>query len=345
MDRSEKKITLAELAELTGGKVVGDGGTLIEGACSIDNPVPGHIAFIDSISKRQATGTRPEALIVKRAHRDSDVPLLIHGNPRLAFTLVLRHFHPEPEFEGGIHPNAWVDPKAEVDPTAWIGPCAVIEAGAKVMARVWIDAGVYVGRDSIIGESTKLYPNSTVMHDATIGVRCIIHPGVVIGSDGFGFTPTEEGNMKVPQIGRVEIGDDVEIGANSAVDRASLDATRIADDVKLDNLVQVAHNVQIGSHTRIAAQVGLSGRVVIEDNVVVAGQAGFQNGITVGKGSVVAGQSGVTRHVPAGSRISGYPARDHRKALALLAAQNRLPEMIDKLEKLEEQLEIRTSKS
>jgi UDP-3-O-[3-hydroxymyristoyl] glucosamine N-acyltransferase len=178
------------------------------------------------------------------------------------------------------------------------------------------------------------------MHDVTIGARCIVHPGAVIGSDGFGYTPVDGENLKVPQVGRVEIGDDCEIGANVTIDRATLDATVIENDVKIDNLVQVAHNVRIGAHTRIAAQAGLSGRVIIEDNVVIAGQAGFNNGIRVGKGSVVGGQAGVTRSLPPGSEVSGYPARDHRKALQLLAAQNRLPEILDRLERLERRIGV-----
>jgi UDP-3-O-[3-hydroxymyristoyl] glucosamine N-acyltransferase len=190
----------------------------------------------------------------------------------------------------------------------------------------------------VIGEETRLHPNVTILHDVKIGSRCIFNSGVVIGSDGFGFTPTPDGNIKVPQTGTVVIGDDVELGANTCVDRATLDATRIGNDVKVDNMVQIAHNVQIGDHTRIAAQAGLSGRAFIESNVVIAGQAGFQNGIVVGEGSIVGGQSGVTRNVKPHSRVSGYPARDHKQALMLQAAVNRLPEILKRLEQLEQSL-------
>jgi UDP-3-O-[3-hydroxymyristoyl] glucosamine N-acyltransferase len=342
----ERKITLAELAEIAGGRVAGGGDTVIEGVCSVENPQPGCISFDDSRDCGRVSRENPPAALIARTPVEKlDIPIILHDNPRLAFTLVMRHFHPKAHFDGGVHPSAWIAPSADVDSTAWVGPFAVVEAGAKVAAGAWIGPGVYVGKDSAIGENTILFPNSTVMHDVTIGARCIVNPGAVIGAEGFGFTPTEEGNVKTPQLGRVEIGDDVEIGANSTVDRATLDVTRIDDDVKIDNLVQVAHNCSIGAHSRIAAQAGLSGRVVIEENVVIAGQAGFQNGITVGKGSRVAGRAGVTRHVPPGAIVSGYPARDHKKALKLLAAQDRLPEILERLDRLEELTGIEASES
>jgi UDP-3-O-[3-hydroxymyristoyl] glucosamine N-acyltransferase len=210
-----------------------------------------------------------------------------------------------------------------------------VEQSAQIGPAVQIWPGCYIGRNVIIGAETKIYPNVVVMQDVTIGTRCIIHPGAVIGSDGFGFVPTKSGNVKVPQIGRVIIGDDVEIGANTTIDRATLDSTIISDDVKIDNLVQIAHNVKIGPHTRIAAQAGMSGRVEIAENVVIGGQAGFGNGIKIGANSLVGARAGVIGDVPAGNKVSGYPARDHRKALRLLALQNRLPEIFERLEDLE----------
>jgi len=337
----EGKITLADLAELTGGTAQGDGNTVISGVCSIENPVKGRIAMVltpASIAWNEIPEL-PSALIVSEIIDQPDLPQLIHGKPRLAFTHTLRHFYTEDEFEHGVDPNAFVSLDAKVDPTASIGPFAVIGAKARIGRNVIIGAGCYIGARSKLGAGTRIYPNVSILHDVTIGARCIVQSGVVIGGDGFGFTPTVDGNIKVPQIGRVEIGNDVEIGANSTIDRATLDATKIGNDVKIDNLVQVAHNVQIGDHTRIAAQVGLSGRTIIEKNVVIAGQAGFQNGIRVGEGSIVGGQAGVTRHVKPGSRISGYPARDHKEALLLLAAQNRLPDILRRLDLIEKRLE------
>jgi UDP-3-O-[3-hydroxymyristoyl] glucosamine N-acyltransferase len=342
VNEQAENITLTEVAEITGGTVYGNGNTVIKGVCSLDNPRPDHIALALYTGNLKLEGAnRPCALIVSKADEIKGIPLLIHKDPRLAFTLALRKFHGDPSAKTGIDPQAVVSPDAKVDYTAWVGPFSVIDDGAEIKSGAQISSGCYVGAGTIIGEKSRLMPNVTILHDVYIGQRCIIHSGVVIGSDGFGYTPTKNGNLKVPQVGRVEIGDDVEIGANTTIDRATLDATRIGDDVKIDNLVQVAHNVQIGAHTRIAAQVGVSGRVIIEGNVVIAGQAGFQNGIKVGEGSTVAGQAGVTRHVPPGSVVSGYPAREHKKALQILSAQNRLPEILERLEKIESKLEIK----
>ncbi len=341
VDTREITATLGRLADVCGGRVEGDPDVIIRGVCSLDDPRADYIALAVTPSRIhwKDSSEIPAALIVAKPVDQPVKGLLVHENPRLVFSRALEYFHPDEQVEGVICPQAVVADDAEIDPTASVGPFAVVESGAKVAARARIGAGCYVGGRSSIGEDTRLYPNVTVLHDVTIGARCIIHSGVVIGSDGFGYTPTPEGNIKVPQVGTVEIGDDVEIGANTCIDRATLDATVIQADAKIDNLVQIAHNVRIGEHARIAAQAGMPGRVIIEKNVVVAGQAGFQNGITVGEGSVVGGQAGVTRHVPPGSRVSGYPARDHRQALQLLAAQNRLPEILERLEKLERMLE------
>ena len=326
---------------MTGGKVVGDGSIRIVGVASLDNPKPGHIVPVleDRALKSWKPVQIPSALIVKEETVESNLPKLVHGNPRLALAIALKYFHPEPAIEPGIHHSAIVADSAIVDPSAQIGPHVVIENGVSVGGGVSIGAGCYIGENSIIGEDTKLYPNVTILHDIKIGPRCIIHPGAVVGSDGFGFTPSKDGIVKIPQVGTVEIGDDVEIGANTTIDRATLDATIIADDAKLDNLIQVAHNVRIGRHTMIAAQTGIPGRVNIGENVVVAGQAGFLNGIKVGDGSIIAGQSGVIKSLPPGSRVSGYPARDHHQALRLQALMNRLPEIFERLEKLEKKKE------
>jgi UDP-3-O-[3-hydroxymyristoyl] glucosamine N-acyltransferase len=337
MDSREIEMTLGELARITGGRVDGAEETAIFGVCSLDHPRKGRIAMVTGGAKASWPDgkERPSALIVSKPPEGVSLPFLVHENPRLAFTLIIRAFQPESLCQCGIEPQALIYPGSAVDESAWVGPFAVVEPGARIESRAQISAGCYIGRDSVIGPETVLYPNVAVMHDVTIGARCVIHSGTVIGSDGFGFTTVDGRNLKVPQVGRVVIGDDVEIGANCAIDRATLDATIIGDDVKIDNLVQVAHNVKIGPHTRIAAQAGLSGRVTIGANVVIAGQAGFADGIKVGDRSTVAGRAAVIGDLPPDSKVSGYPARDHRKALRLLAAQNRLPEIIDRLEKLE----------
>ncbi len=341
MDTITKNLTLAELADLLGGTVEGDSETIINGVCSLDNPVMGYIAFSEKPEKIKwdEGSERPAALIVGEEVDIEGLPLLIHKNPRLAFTYALRHFYPEDEFAGCIHPGAIISPDARVDESAWIGPLVVVDSEAEIGFGVRIGAGCYIGERSVIGENTILHPNVTILRDVTVGRRCIFQSGAVIGSDGFGYTPTPEGNIKVPQVGGIRIGDDVEIGANAAIDRATLDMTVITNDVKIDNLVQIAHNVSIGEHTRIAAQAGIAGRVTVKNDVVIGGQAGFQNGIFVGEGSRIAGQAGVTKSVPEHSMVSGYPADDHKKALQLLALQRRLPDIMKRLKKIELQLE------
>jgi UDP-3-O-[3-hydroxymyristoyl] glucosamine N-acyltransferase len=342
---SLKNMTLSKLAGLLGESVEieGGGAVLITGVCSIDNPKAGHIALAEHPDKIvwDENTERPAALIVKKAFNIEGLSLLIVENPRIAFAHILRHFYYEDEFTGGIDPSAVVASDAEIDETAWIGPLAVLESGSRIGAGVEIGAGCFIGENSVIGDNSFLHPNVTILKDVTVGKRCIFHSGAVIGSDGFGFTPSPEGNLKVMQVGGVQIGDDVEVGANTTIDRATLDMTVIGNDVKIDNLVQIAHNVRIGDHTRIAAQVGVTGRVTIENDVVVAGQAGFQNGITVGEGSVVGGRAGVTKSVPKHSIISGYPADDHKKSLYLQAMQKRLPEMMERLEKIEKHLDLK----
>jgi UDP-3-O-[3-hydroxymyristoyl] glucosamine N-acyltransferase len=339
---SLKKKTLSELSDLFGGYVEGDGAVVITGVCSLDNQKAGCIALAENPEriKWAKNAERPGALIVGKSIDVKGLPLLVADNPRLVFTKALRHFYPEDEFEGGVDPSAVVSSEAVIDETAWVGPCVVIESGARIESGVRVGASCYMGERVEIGKGSYLHPNVTILKDVKVGKRCIFQSGAVIGSDGFGYTPTSEGNIKVPQVGGVIIGDDVEIGANTAIDRATLDMTIIENDVKIDNLVQVAHNVRIGEHTRIAAQTGITGRVTIEKDVVVGGQAGFQNGITVGEGSRIGGRAGVTKSVPKKSTISGYPADDHKKTLQLLALQKRLPEVMSRLKEIERKLDM-----
>jgi UDP-3-O-[3-hydroxymyristoyl] glucosamine N-acyltransferase len=334
----EKPVTtLADLATLTGGLVQGDGATPVIGACSLDNPRSAHIAMAVDIAKIpwRDWQEKPAALIVSKPPADLEMPLLIHDNPRLAFAQILRSLYPDPVLSTGVHPRAWNEEGARIDPTAMVSAFTHVDQTAQIGPGAQIWPGCYIGRNVVVGADTKIYPNVVVMQDVSIGARCIIHPGVVIGSDGFGFVPTKEGNVKVLQVGRVIIGDDVEIGANTTIDRATLDATVISDDVKIDNLVQIAHNVKIGPHSRIAAQSGMSGRVELGENVIVGGQAGFGNGIKIGPNSLIGARAAVIGNFPAGSKVSGYPARDHRTALRTLALQNRLPEILERLENLE----------
>lgn len=246
--------------------------------------------------------------------------VLLHPVPAVAFARAGRILFPSPKGVPGVHPAAFVDPSAIIDASASIGPCAVVEAGAEIGPGCIIEAGAVIGRNVVLGEDCLIGRGASVTH-ALIGKRAVIFAGVRIGEPGFGFVPTPEGVAKIPQLGRVIIEDDVEIGANSTVDRGTLDDTRIGAGTMIDNLVQIAHNVQIGRGCIIVALAGISGSTTIEDHVVLAGQVGVSGHLTIGKGAQVAAQSGVMRNVPPGAKMGGSPALPvlewHRQTAAL----------------------------
>lgn len=261
-------------------------------------------------------------------------------SPSLALALVcerieaqLRH-RPEP----GVHPSAVIDSRAEVDPSATIGPLCVVEAGARVGPRAVLRSQVYLGRDAEVGEDSWLYPHVTVYRYCRLGARVTLHAGVVVGSDGFGYESGREGHRKVPQVGIVVIEDDVEIGANSTIDRARLEETRIKQGAKIDNLVQIAHNVTVGRHCFLCSQAGISGSTELGDFVVVAGQAGTVGHITIGAGSQVAGQAGVAKSLPPGSIVTGTPATEFQRQRRLEALVRRLPKLFERIDSVEKVL-------
>jgi UDP-3-O-[3-hydroxymyristoyl] glucosamine N-acyltransferase len=238
----------------------------------------------------------------------------------------------------GVHPSAVVDPTAEVAPDVRIGPHCFVGRGTRIGAGTRILFGVFIGDRVAIGRQCIVFPNVTIREASEIGDRVILHPGVVIGADGFGFVWDGERQVKIPQIGRVVIEDDVEIGANSAVDRATTDVTRIGRGTKIDNLVQVGHNCVIGAHSILAGQVGVAGSTDIGERVTVGGQSGFTGHIKIGDRVTVAARSGVTKETPPGLTVSGFPARDHRMVRRLWAYTERLPELFERLKRLEARL-------
>ena len=333
--------TLAELAAELGGHVVGDAGVEIRGVAGIREAQSGDITFIaNSRYDSYLSETKASAVICSRETRESPVPLLQVDNPYLAFQRIVRLFRPE-LFHAvpGVHPSAVVDPAAIVGEGASIGAHCVIEAGARVGARTVLMPGCYLGIQSSVGEDGMLYPRVTIREECHVGDRVILHPGVVIGADGFGFAFDAGSYHKVPQVGGVIIGDDVEIGANTTVDRATTDFTRIGDGTKIDNLVQIGHNVNIGKHCIIVAQVGISGSTQLEDFVVIGGQAGVAGHITLGKGAQIAGQSGVSKSVPAGAMVFGTPAMALNVFKRMNAYLHKLPRLFDKAKHLEERIE------
>jgi UDP-3-O-[3-hydroxymyristoyl] glucosamine N-acyltransferase len=232
-----------------------------------------------------------------------------------------------------------VAPDAVVGAQVSIGAHCVVERGARVGDRAVLMPGSYVGALAAVGDDTFLYPNVVIREECVVGARCTLHAGVIIGGDGFGYALDDGRYQKVPQVGNVVIGDDVEIGANTTVDRATTGSTRIGDGTKIDNLVQIGHNVVIGRHCIIVAQVGISGSTELEDHVTIAGQAGLAGHLKVGKGATVAGQSGVPRSIPPGSVVSGTPAMPHVVWRRLVALLPKVPQLFQRARDLEQRVE------
>ncbi len=314
----------------------------LRGVSSLEDAGPEDISFLSNPRyARHLSSTCARAVIV---HEDCDAPAHIIPlrvpDPYAAFLRVLEIFntrHPGLVAQG-VHSLAFVHPGAVLGSDVSIGPFASIGEGVTVGAGTTIGAGTALLKDCTVGENCLFYPNVTVMDGCAIGNRVIVHAGTVIGSDGFGFAPYEGKYHKIPQIGTVQIGDDVEIGANTTVDRAAFGKTMIETGVKIDNLVQIAHNVRIAPHTVIAAQVGISGSTKIGSWVRLGGQAGLAGHITVGDGASAGGRAGITKDVPPGETVSGYPAKPHMEAMRLEAAVRKLPELIKKIRDQEQRI-------
>ncbi len=332
--------TLAELAAVLGGDVVGDGSTVIRGVAGIREALPGDLTFLaNSRYEPHLLETRASAVICSREARHSPVPLLQVDNPYLAFQKIVRIFRPElGRPEPGVHPTAVVASDAVIGADASIGAHCVIERGARIGARTVLMPGCYVGPMAAIGDDTVFHPRVVLREECVVGNRCVLHPGVVVGSDGFGFAFDSGSYHKVPQVGNVVIGDDVEIGANTTIDRATTDSTRIGDGTKIDNLVQIGHNVVAGKHCIIVAQVGVSGSTELEDYVTLGGQAGLVGHIKIGTRAMVGAQSGVTKSVAADTIVTGYPAMPHGLFKRIHAFIQRLPQLFQRTKDLEQRV-------
>jgi UDP-3-O-[3-hydroxymyristoyl] glucosamine N-acyltransferase len=333
--------TLAELAAILGGEIVGDGDVQIRGVAGIREAIPGDVTFLaNSRYESYLLETRASAVICSRDARSAPLPLLKVDNPYLAFQRIVRVFRPELHRpEPGIHPTAVVAADAEIGEGVSIGAHCVIESRARIGRRAVIMPRCYIGVASGVGAETYLYPGVVIREECTIGERCIVHPNAVIGADGFGFAFDSGRYHKIPQVGTVVIGNDVEIGANTAIDRATTDATRIGDGTKIDNLVQIGHNVVIGDHCIVVAQVGISGSTELEDYVTLGGQSGLVGHIRIGRGAQVGAQSGVSKSVPAGATVFGYPAMPISLFKRLHAFLQRLPQIWERTKELEQRVE------
>lgn len=333
---------LAQIAKNLGGTLAGDGDVEITGLASLADALQGDLSFLANPRYTSAvSATRASAVLMKTGWKGECPCAIVYvDNPDRAFADVALMLSPPPvAFAAGVHPTAVIADGARVGEGVTIGPYVVIQPGAVVGDRTVLVACCYVGHDAVIGSDCRLYAHVSVRERCVLGSRVIIHDGSVIGSDGFGYIPDKHGVwQKVMQLGIVEIGNDVEIGANVTIDRARFGKTRIANGVKIDNLVQVAHNVQIDEHSVMASQVGISGSTRIGRHVQLGGQAGLAGHLHVGDGAVVGAQAGVTKDVEAGCFVSGYPAMEHRKATRMHAHLMRLPELKERVREMEAQI-------
>ncbi len=329
--------TLSELAAELGGEVVGDGSVILQGVAGIREAEPGDVTFLANARyEPQLAETRASAVICAGAPRGCRIPLLQVPNPYLAFQRAVRVFRPDLYRPvPGIHPTAVISRQARVGAAVTIGAHVVVEDEAVVGDRAVVMAGSYVGARAVVGEDSWLYPGVTLREECTLGRKCILHSGVVIGGDGFGYALDEGRYHKIPQVGNVVIGDDVEIGANTTIDRATTGSTRVGDGTKIDNLVQIGHNVVIGRHCIIVAQVGIAGSTELEDYVTLAGQVGVIGHIRIGTHATVAAQSGVAKSVPPNAVVMGYPAMLHQAFKRIQGYVHRLPQLFQRTKDLE----------
>lgn len=330
--------TIAEIARHLGGEVVGDCSIVLRGFAPADRAQPGDLTFAENeVFFARAEQSAASAIIVDTPVT-SKKALIRVPSARIAFAKVLPLFFPEPTYAPGVHSTAVVAPTAKVDASAHIGPQCVIGDGASIGPRSVLMAQVFVGPGCVVGEDALLFPHVALYPRTTLGQRVRIHAGTVIGSDGFGYVQDGGIHRKVPQIGHVIIHDDVEIGANVTVDRGALGPTVIGKGTKIDNLVQIAHNVNIGEHCIVVSQVGISGSTRLGDYVVIAGQAGLAGHLKIGNRVTVAAQSGVMNSIPDGEKWFGYPAQPDRQMKRQIIAAQQLPELVRRVAELEKRL-------
>ncbi len=311
----------------------------ITGINTLENAGPGDISFL-AIPKYAhfLSASRAGAVIVSEEHAKEVATALVSVNPYFDFARAVGFFaKPQGSFSGVsesafVHADAVLEENVTVYPFAYIGPRARIGAGSQVFP------GVYVGEDCVIGQGSILYPNAALYAGTTLGKGCVVHAGVALGADGFGFVRTPMGIQKIPQIGVVSIGDNVEIGANTAVDRAVLGATTVGDATKIDNLVQIGHNAVVGKESFIVSQVGISGSTKIGDRTTLAGQAGISGHLSIGNDVTIGPQAGVTKDIPDNTTCGGTPCVDGRTFLRTLAVMPKLPDMYTRLRRLEDEI-------
>jgi UDP-3-O-[3-hydroxymyristoyl] glucosamine N-acyltransferase len=334
--------TVEELAALVGGRVVGgDGKAPITGVASVSDAVAGDITFFGNAKYLPALRTScATCALVPEDFSETIAPVQIQvANPSLAFSKVVAQFAPAPiEYPVGIHPSAVIDPMARVGKNVSIQAHVVIEPGAEIGDGTFLGANVYIGHGARVGADCKIYPSVSIRERCVLGDRVVIHSGAVIGSDGFGFEMNNGRYVKIPQIGIVQVDNDVEIGANTTIDRARFGRTWIGEGTKIDNLVQIAHNVVIGKHSILVSQVGISGSSRVGNYATLAGQVGVVGHIEIGDQAIVAAKSGVSKSVPAKEMWWGSPASPIHEAKERVAHIKRIPKLIERVKRLEDRV-------
>ncbi len=334
-------LTVNEVAALVGGRVDGDGSVAVHGLAKIEEAQPGNLSFIANPRYHKfIETTQASAVLVEEAFPQSDKVLIRCGNPYFCFLKLAQHFYKQaPQVATGIHKTAIIEENCILGKNLAVGACAVIGANCTIGDNAVIFPGVVIGSNVQVGANTIIYANVSIRESCRIGNNVIIHCGAVIGADGFGFAFEGGKFHKLPQMGIVVLEDDVEIGANTTIDRATMGETIVKKGAKIDNLVQIAHNDSIGEHTVIAAQAGISGSTKIGNYVRIGGQAGLVGHIEVGNNAAIGAQGGVTKSVSENSFVTGYPARPHITAKREEASLARLPEMIKEFKKIRSQIE------
>jgi UDP-3-O-[3-hydroxymyristoyl] glucosamine N-acyltransferase len=334
--------TAAEIARLLGAELLGDASLVLKGFAPADRAQPGDLTFAENESYfARAEQSAASAIIVDGPATSSRKTLIRVPNARIAFAKVLPLFFPEPAFAAGIHATAIVPASAQVDPTAHIGPYCIVGEKVRIGPRSVLQGLNYVGADCLLGEDVNLFPNVTLYPRTEVGNRVRIHSGTVVGSDGFGYVLDNGIHRKVPQIGNVIICDDVELGANVTVDRGALGPTIVGQGTKVDNLVQIAHNVTVGEHCIIVSQVGIAGSTKLGNYVVLGGQAGIAGHLKIGNRVSVAAQSGVMNNIPDGEKWIWAPAQPDRQAKRQMIALQQLPELFRRVKELEKKLSLK----
>lgn len=324
--------TLQSLAEFTGSRLIGDGKIEIARVASVTNAQTGELVFVESSRHLElAMASRASAVIVRESDAEitTTKPLLLNPNPRLAFATAAALLYPKKEYPPEIHSTAVIDPRAKIAPSTSVDAHAVIEGNVAIGERCFIASGCYIGEGVLIGDDCDVYPNVVIYPGTTLGRRVTVHAGAVLGCDGFGFVRDEKFGryVKFPQVGRLVIGDYVEIGANCTIDRGALDETVIGPGTKLDNMVHIGHNANIGANVVIAAQTGVSGSSSVGDDCVVGGQVGIADHVTIEPGAILGAQSGIPSNKTIrgkGVVFWGTPARPIKEYLKELAVLSRL---------------------